>query len=47
MAYNGLFPCGKWPDISVFCHTLKAMLGIGGKVVVENGYGFMSNALRT
>ena len=38
VAYNGPFPCGKWPDITVFRHTLKGRLGIEEKVVADRGY---------
>ena len=38
VAYNGPFPCGKWPDIKIFRHTLKGKLGVGEKVIADRGY---------
>ncbi len=35
---NGPFPCGKYPDIKIFCMGLMHELGPGEKVEADNGY---------
>jgi DDE superfamily endonuclease len=35
---HGPFPCGKWPDISIFRKALKFMLSPGEKVHADLGY---------
>ena len=35
---HGPFPCGKWPDLKNFRHSLKHQLGDGEKVVADLGY---------
>jgi hypothetical protein len=35
---NGPFPCGDWPDITIFRHDLKHFLGVGERVEADDGY---------
>jgi hypothetical protein len=35
---HGPFPCGKWPDITIFRHALKYFLGEGERAEADGGY---------
>lgn len=35
---NGPFPCGAWPDIKIFRHSLASFLEQGERVEADNGY---------
>ncbi len=35
---NGPFPCGEWPDISIFHLCLQTFLDKGERVEADNGY---------
>jgi len=35
---NGPYPCGSWPDLSIFRHRLVALLAIGEWVLADEGY---------
>ena len=38
MWVHGPFPCGEWPDISIFRDSLMHLLGNGERVEADNGY---------
>ena len=38
VAYNGPFPCGRWPDIKIFRSMLKQRLYWNEKVIADRGY---------
>jgi hypothetical protein len=37
---TGPFKCGKWPDIKIFQHGLKRLLGVGEDVEADSGYRY-------
>jgi hypothetical protein len=43
----GPFPCGKWPDITIFRHALKHQLDPGEMVEADNGYQGEPRKIRT
>ena len=34
---HGPFPCGNWPDLNIFCHSLKIMLDENEWVEADDG----------
>lgn len=44
---NGPFPCGNYPDITIFRSKLKGMLRDGEMVEADNGYRGEHNHVRT
>ena len=44
---NGPFPCGAWPDISIFRKDLKGKLKRGEKVEADFGYRGEKSCIRT
>jgi hypothetical protein len=38
VSLHGPFPCGEYPDITIFRLGLKTMLGPGEKVIADRGY---------
>ena len=44
---NGPYPCGRWPDISIFRDKLKWKLAAGEKVEADRGYRGEKQYIRT